>query len=298
MPTGESVQRRKESRRKGDAHVIRLQIKDRMGNPRWITADLLNDSGHGIGIAVRTPLTIGSQVVIRGDLGESQTSVVNPAIVKWCTEKINGAFHAGLELGENGSASTSESAESPRRTTDEPDWYEVMQLSPNADAETVARVYRILAQRYHPDSATGNQEAFLRLCEAHQVLGDPERRAQYDARHGESKRLHWQIFDRASIARTPDDERRKRRAILEALYAKALLDPERSAMSVFELEELLGCPREHLEAALWYLKGKGYVKRADNGRCAITVSGFDEVEGNPQQREHHDQNLLEAGKAS
>ena len=30
------------------------------------------------------------------------------------------------------------------------DHYEVLQISPNADAETVQRVYRMLAQRYHP----------------------------------------------------------------------------------------------------------------------------------------------------
>jgi hypothetical protein len=64
-------------------------------------------------------------------------------------------------------------------------------------------------------------------------------------------------------------------------------------MTVFEFEQFLGCPREHLEAALWYLKGKNYVKRGDNGRFTITVPGFDEVEGASEPTERRKQSLLE-----
>jgi predicted transcriptional regulator of viral defense system len=49
-------------------------------------------------------------------------------------------------------------------------------------------------------------------------------------------------------------------------------------MTVHSFEEMLGCPREHLEAALWYLKGKGYVQRSDGGRYTLTVHGFEEAE--------------------
>jgi|SoimicMinimDraft_4_1059732.scaffolds.fasta_scaffold1203488_1 curved DNA-binding protein CbpA len=33
------------------------------------------------------------------------------------------------------------------------DYYEVLQISPNAELDTVSRVYRLLAQRFHPDRA-------------------------------------------------------------------------------------------------------------------------------------------------
>lgn len=49
-------------------------------------------------------------------------------------------------------------------------------------------------------------------------------------------------------------------------------------MTVHEFEKLLGCPREHLEAALWYLKGKNYIQRSDNGRYTITIQGFEAAE--------------------
>src|SRR6185437_4287022 len=58
------------------------------------------------------------------------------------------------------------------------DHYETLQISPNADAETIRRVYRLQAQRFHPDNLeTGNAEMFRRISEAYEILIDPERRA-------------------------------------------------------------------------------------------------------------------------
>jgi len=159
------------------------------------------------------------------------------------------------------------------------DYYEIMQLSANADHETIHRVYRLLAQRYHPDNAdTGKSELFVMLTEAFQTLSDPEKRAAYDARHSVQKRLRWKIFDQAVVATGPEVEKRKRQGILGLLYATTVKDPERASMTVHAFEDLLGCPREHLEAALWYLRGKGYVQRTDGGRYTLTVPGFEEAE--------------------
>src|ERR1039458_9383436 len=61
------------------------------------------------------------------------------------------------------------------------DHYEVLPISPNADIETIHRVYRIMASRFHPDNPrTGNTETFLLLKGAYEVLVDPEKRAKYD----------------------------------------------------------------------------------------------------------------------
>ena len=62
------------------------------------------------------------------------------------------------------------------------DYYEMMQISPNAELATIQRVYRLLAARYHPDNPeTGNTDQFVLLQKAYQVLSDPEARAQYDS---------------------------------------------------------------------------------------------------------------------
>ena len=62
------------------------------------------------------------------------------------------------------------------------DYYELLQVSDAAEPETLNRVYRMLAQRYHPDNReTGNEARFRAITEAYQVLSTPEKRAQYDA---------------------------------------------------------------------------------------------------------------------
>ena len=62
------------------------------------------------------------------------------------------------------------------------DYYEVLQVSESAEPETVNRVYRLLAQRYHPDNQeSGNEARFREITEAYHILSSPEKRAQYDA---------------------------------------------------------------------------------------------------------------------
>src|SRR6476646_6786730 len=79
------------------------------------------------------------------------------------------------------------------------DYYEALQLSPNADSDTIGRVYRILAKRYHPDNQdTGNAEIFGLIAEAHRVLSNPEQRAAYDVRYEENHASLLKIFDEAS----------------------------------------------------------------------------------------------------
>ena len=54
------------------------------------------------------------------------------------------------------------------------DYYETLQISANAEPETIHRVFRLLAQRFHPDNKeSGNGARFRELTEAYQVLSDP-----------------------------------------------------------------------------------------------------------------------------
>jgi hypothetical protein len=48
-------------------------------------------------------------------------------------------------------------------------------------------------------------------------------------------------------------------------------------MGIVELERLLGCPQEHLEFHVWYLKEKGWLVRLENGKLAISSDGIDKV---------------------
>ena len=190
------AQRRRELRRKDDLRVIRLQV--RPGDPNWLTGDLLDTSQSGIGISVPTPLSVGSTIAVRGRLQESQGEALDVvAVVRWCTQTIHGNYQAGLEFAESWPSLGIDSPSMSTQTAEEPDYYEILQLSPKAEADTIDRVYRILAQRYHPNTPqTADLEMFLSLYEAHRLLSDHELRAQYDLRRHEIKRLRPPVSER------------------------------------------------------------------------------------------------------
>src|ERR1044072_1174135 len=74
------------------------------------------------------------------------------------------------------------------------DYYEVLQVSDTAEPETINRVYRIFAQRYHPDNQeTGNEARFREITEAYHILSNPEKRAQYDATNQNRRKERWRI---------------------------------------------------------------------------------------------------------
>ncbi len=63
------------------------------------------------------------------------------------------------------------------------DFYEVLGVQRGASQDEIAKAYRKLALKYHPDSNQGNQDAihkFKEAAEAYEVLGDEQKRARYD----------------------------------------------------------------------------------------------------------------------
>jgi molecular chaperone DnaJ len=63
------------------------------------------------------------------------------------------------------------------------DYYEVLGVSRSASADELARAYRKLALKYHPDSNRDDEDAiakFKEAAEAYEVLSDEEKRRRYD----------------------------------------------------------------------------------------------------------------------
>ena len=158
------------------------------------------------------------------------------------------------------------------------DYYETLQLSPNADEETISRVFRILVKRYHPDNRdSGNTKKFNEVMDAYRILSDPEKRAAYDVRYEENRATVLKIFDEASASDSFESDRRISEGILSLLYVSRRRDPDRGGVGVIQMERLLGCPSQHLEFPLWYLRQKTWIERLENGLLAITAAGVDKV---------------------
>ena len=81
------------------------------------------------------------------------------------------------------------------------DYYGILGVEPDADADTIKRAYRKLARKYHPDvsDAADAEERFKEVGEAWEVLGDPEKRAAYDQlrSHGGAHSIDFEDLARA-----------------------------------------------------------------------------------------------------
>jgi curved DNA-binding protein CbpA len=82
-------------------------------------------------------------------------------------------------------------------TPDDPalDAYKTLQVDSEADPEVIQAAYRRLAQKWHPDVASGQaaEDRMVAINRAWEVLGDPARRAEYDlerARRTHAGRQH------------------------------------------------------------------------------------------------------------
>ena len=69
------------------------------------------------------------------------------------------------------------------------DWYQVLEVHPEATAEDISKAYKRLARKYHPDVTAETDvlaaiEKFKAATEAYDVLHDAEKRKAYDRQTG------------------------------------------------------------------------------------------------------------------
>jgi curved DNA-binding protein len=158
------------------------------------------------------------------------------------------------------------------------DYYEILQVGPNAEQETIERVYRLLAKRYHPDhDDTGDPLKFDIITKAYRVLSDPQKRREYDVNYRESRTLEWNSLFKTLPSESAEKDKRIYQGILSILYIARRQDALNAGVGVVDLEKMLGFTEKQLEFHIWYLKEKGWIERLDNGGFAITVSGVDAV---------------------
>jgi hypothetical protein len=159
------------------------------------------------------------------------------------------------------------------------DYYEFLQISPHADGETVHRVYRFLAGRFHPDNpVSGDANLFHLLKTAYDVLSDPARRAEYNATRRPEPLESEPLSSSVDFMDNLDGELNRRLALLAVLYHRRRTRPDMPEVALDEIETRMGFPRDYLDFTVWYLVKKGYVTRGDNAQLALTADGVDFVE--------------------
>lgn len=277
----EVSERRSKGRQKpgGTGETVWVKLLNVPGATSETRAKVMDASDLGLGIEVDVRLEPNTLLTVEGTvLVNSYNSPPGSpmrALVVDC-RPFQGGFRAGLLFEKTFDRANGHGGPIVEVVAD---YYELLQISPNADPDMIHRVYRLLAQRYHPDNAdTGDDKSFRAITDAYKVLSEPEKRAAYDVNLHAQRQIRWRIFDqrRASVGKVA--EKSKRKGILNLLYTKRASEPEKPSMNLHELEDLLGVPREHLEFSLWYLKENGLVTRMDNGRFAVTAKGVDWAE--------------------
>jgi hypothetical protein len=94
----------------------------------------------------------------------------------------------------------------------ETDPYAILGVPRTASREEIARAYRTLAKRHHPDVAAAPSPTMARINEAWHILSDPGRRARWDRRHTVvTAAPHWSAAPAAERIR-----RRSRPSVPEA----------------------------------------------------------------------------------
>jgi hypothetical protein len=161
------------------------------------------------------------------------------------------------------------------------DYYELLQLSSNADSDTIERVFRHLAKKLHPDNKeSADPDRFRLIVEAHRTLSNPESRAGYDVKYQEYWNSKWKLASEAASGSTFDGDRIVRESLLSLLYVQRRRDTRHPGLSDFDMARLLDKPFELVEFHVWYLKAKGWVERLDTGQLTISAVGVDQVEKN------------------
>jgi len=249
---------------------LTISWKDGSGHARSLRASGVDISESGVRIETNEPVEPGSRVYLSAE----SYGVSGSASIRHCSRHGN-KYVLGLEFD------TGQQNTKCQEGEDQVDYYEVLQISPNAETETIHRVFRILAARYHPDNPeSGNNERFLLLSEAYAALSDPDKRRAYDSIRQGRQSEPMAVFGLKEFVDDVEGEANRRMGVLCLLYQRRRMNPEHPGISLLDLESLMSFPREHLMFTTWFLKDMEFVQMLPNSDYAITAQGARFVESN------------------
>lgn len=244
----------------GQVHSARPRVRDA--------------SDFGLCLESGMAIQEGAEICVDGPSSSSPVA----AVVRYCIP-TGAVYRIGIQFV--GGAKPQDAA-----IRSDVDYYEILQLSPKADLETIHRVYRIMAARFHPDNPeSGDPERFLELSDAYRVLGDPERRSQYDLLRSSRPAAAVPLFQARAFVDQKEGEMNRRLGVLCLLYAQRRRFPDHPSIALIDLEALMSIPREYLEFALWYLKQKKMIEMDQGADFSLTAAGVDFVEEHTMARD-------------
>jgi curved DNA-binding protein CbpA len=141
--------------------------------------------------------------------------------------------------------------------------YEILQVSPKAEPEVIQAAYKALARKYHPDHHPDKalaQQKMIRINEAYEVLGDPERRRRYDAGLEGSRRMAPPSYDgkRFGRARVVDGKGKEHDVtVLEMDLSRARVRASGALKEVARLVLSLGLSEAPVTVGVRSAEGRG-----------------------------------------
>ena len=248
--------------------ALDISWQDGLGNSRTISVRAIDLSNSGIRVESSEPIGPHVNVYVRAE----RYGLTGSTVVRHCSRRAS-KYILGLEFNPEGKAAD---ASGPEAFVD---FYELLQISPNAEPETIHRVFRIMAARYHPDNKqTGDNETFLLLSKAYALLSDPATRASYDEMHRSRRIQPLPVFGLKEFAEGLEGEVNRRLGILSLLYNRRRTNPDNPGISLLEFETVMSFPREHLEFAIWFLQEKQYLRIGNTSDYSISAAGVEYLE--------------------
>lgn len=152
-------------------------------------------------------------------------------------------------------------------------YYEILGVTPDSDAQDVKLSYRKLARKYHPDvnKAPESAQKFKDVLEAYEVLSDEKKRKQYDMLNGFYKTPKQKVKSEGAKNEYKKSAERK-----EANTTRPSFEESKEAFQKTNLKSALN---DILDGIAKEKKSKKYSKSGDDIFSEVTISLEDSVRG-------------------
>lgn len=152
-------------------------------------------------------------------------------------------------------------------------YYEILGVTPDSDAQDVKLSYRKLARKYHPDvnKAPESAQKFKDVLEAYEVLSDEKKHKQYDMLNGFYKTPKQKVKSEGAKNEYKKSAERK-----EENTTRSSFEENKEAFQKTNLKSALN---DILDGIAKEKKSKKYPKSGDDIFSEVTISLEDSVRG-------------------